>query len=522
MNWSQTKKWINAGLLCAMCLFIGLATAAYSSGIGDMAEDLGTSEEIAKVGMLVFNGAFAFVPLFLGPLSEFLGSRPVYLVSMFFFVIWFIGLALAPNIGSVIVFRFLSGCSGAAGVTIVPGTIANIFTTRERAIPIALFSLVAVLGTVAAPLWCGFIVEKKGWRWVEWVQLIVNGAAFIMLFVFLRENRGSVILSRRAKKLRKETGDQRYRSASELETPSLKALLHASTTKAAVMLVREPVVLAFSMWLAYAWALIFASFSLIPIIYGDGGFGWNQGVQGLAYIGPIIGCFIAFGTSFYWKHLYDRAQANNGGVAVPEARLYGGACGGILCTIGLFITSFTAYNYLFWIGPQFGLCLMLIGIYQVFESVQAYLSDAYLENASSAIGGQGFIRNALAASFPLFSSQLFTNLGVWGGGLLLSCLLLIAIPLPFILIKYGERIRERSPYAAARTGLTANNGDEGFEGPVQGARRSKKLSRSMSQKRDDVEGGESHPPSGPETRVHTPDLPADKDKEADATRTTEA
>lgn len=479
-----------------------------------MVAEFNTSNEIGQVGMLVFNGAFAFVPLFLGPLSEFVGSRPVYIISMGFFVVWFIGLALAPNIGSVIVFRFLSGCSGAAGVTIVPGTLSNIFTTRERAIPIALFSLVAVVGTVAAPLYCGYIVANKGWRWIQWVQLIVNGAVFIFLFFFLRENRGSVLLTRRAKKLRKETGDQRYRSAAEIESPSIKALLHASTTRAALLLVREPVVLAFSLWLAFCWSLIFASFSLIPIVYGAGGFGWSTGNTGLAYIGPILGCFIAFGMSFYWKHLYDRAQANNGGVAVPEARLYGGACGGILCTVGLFITSFTSYNYLFWLGPQFGLALMLIGIYQIFESVQAYLSDAYLEYAASAIGAQGFVRNAMAASFPLFSTQLFTNLHVWGGGLLLSCLLLVAIPLPFILIRYGETIRARSPYAAASTGIGASSAggakgsdeESGLQGPVQGARRSRKLSRKDSQKT-------SPPASSPQTRVATPE-PTEKKQEA--------
>lgn len=117
--------------------------------------------------------------------------------------------------------------------------------------------------------------------------------------------------------------------------------------------------------------------------------------------------------SFYWKKLYDDAQRKNNGVAVPEARLYGGAFGGVIAPIGLLIVSFTSYNYLFWFGPQVGLCLLLIGIYQIFESVQAYLSDAYGSNAASAIAGQGFVRNALAASFvsraslPLFPSIFF-------------------------------------------------------------------------------------------------------------------
>lgn len=39
-NWSLSKKWTNTGLLCVMCLFIGLATAAYGSGVSRMCEEL--------------------------------------------------------------------------------------------------------------------------------------------------------------------------------------------------------------------------------------------------------------------------------------------------------------------------------------------------------------------------------------------------------------------------------------------------------------------------------------------------
>ncbi len=188
--------------------------------------------------------------MILAPLSEFVGAQPVYLGSYGLFVVWFILIALAPNIASVLVGRFLSGVFGAAGVTIIPGTLANIWRSEDRGLPVALFSLVAVFGTVAAPLYSGFIVQNPnlGWRWVQWIQLIINGGIFLLELIFLRESRGSVILTRRARKLRKETGDSRYRAAAELETPDLKALLHASTTRAAVLLVKEPVVLLFSLW----------------------------------------------------------------------------------------------------------------------------------------------------------------------------------------------------------------------------------------------------------------------------------
>lgn len=454
MNWPLAKKYITTAMLCMMCLFIGLATAAYSSGITPMCQELGCSEEVGRVGLFLFNGAFSIVPLFLGPLSEFVGAQPVYLACYAGFVIFFIPIALAKNVATVLVSRFLLGCFGAAGTTIIPGTLASIWRTEERGNKVALFSLVAVLGTVGAPLYNGYIVQYKDWRWVEWVQLIVNGAIFGVELLLLRETRGSVILTRKAKKLRKLTGDNRFRAAAEIETPSIKALLHASTTRAAVLLVREPVVLFFSLWLAYEWALIFALFAGIPLVF-NGLHGWSTGNTGLAYIAPILGTFAAWIINFHSTRLYDRARERNGGVPVPEARLYYATVGGIASTIGMFIFAFTSYSHVHWIGPEIGLFFLIGGVFFVFDAVQNYLSDAYGEYASSAISAQGFVRNLLAASFPLYTTQMFNNLTIPYAGLLLALLLTLACPLPFILIRYGERIRARSRYAAATTGLQA-------------------------------------------------------------------
>lgn len=108
--------------------------------------------------------------MFLGPLSEFIGRNPIYLGCYALFTVWFIPIALAKNIATVIIARLLSGCFGAAGTTIIPGTLADIWSTEERGLPVALFSFVAVFGTVAAPLYSGFINETIGWRWIEWVR----------------------------------------------------------------------------------------------------------------------------------------------------------------------------------------------------------------------------------------------------------------------------------------------------------------------------------------------------------------
>jgi hypothetical protein len=54
----------------------------------------------------------------------------------------------------------------------------------------AFSSYVAILGTVAAPIYAGFIDETIGWRWVEGIQGLVNLPLPAIIAISLREIRG--------------------------------------------------------------------------------------------------------------------------------------------------------------------------------------------------------------------------------------------------------------------------------------------------------------------------------------------
>lgn len=450
-NWSSGRKsWITL-LLCLMTLFIGLATTAYSSGISSMCADLGVSTELGQLGLFCFNMACAIAPLFLAPFCELTGRRIVYVGAYALFVIVFIGLALGKNIATILVTRVFQGLFGCVGTILVGGTFSDIYRPDERAVPMACFSYVAILGTVAAPIYAGFIDETIGWRWIEGIQGLANIPLLLIIAVSLRETRGGVTLHKRAKALRAATGDERYRAAMDLETKDLKDMLHNSSVKAVHMLVTEPVVFAFGLWIAFAWFVTFLFLSVIPITFQEKR-GWSEGIAGLPYIALCIGVTIGFFANFLQIRKYNSLMKARDRKILPESRLYGAMYGAAFLPIGLFIYSFTQYGYLTWVGPTVALAPIAIGIFFIFESTYSFTSDCYGESSSSAIAGQGLMRNTLGGVAPLFATQFFHNLGSQYAGLMLALFGTLLTFIPFIMFKYGHVLRKRSKLAQSQLG----------------------------------------------------------------------
>ena len=276
-NWSKARKAFISMLLCLMTLFIGLATTAYSSGITRMSHDLDVSIELGQLGLFTFNFACAVAPLFLAPFCELVGRRVVYAGAYACFVLVFLGLAFGKNIATILICRALSGLFGCVGTILAGGTFSDMYPSDERAIPMASFSYVAILGTVAAPMYSGFIAETIGWRWIEGIHGLSNLPLLGVIIVFFKETRGRHLLQKRAKAICKATGDNRYKSEMDLEIRSIKKMLYASSVKAVHMLVTEPVVFAFGLWISFAWFVTFLFLSVIPITFEEKR-GWSEGI----------------------------------------------------------------------------------------------------------------------------------------------------------------------------------------------------------------------------------------------------
>jgi hypothetical protein len=114
LNFPQRKKWLIVGLLSAITLLTPFASSILAPGISSLNAEFGnTNSVIGTMTVSVYLLGYVIGPLFLAPLSELYGRKPVLGAANVFFCLWQIGCALAPSIEALIVFRFFAGIGGA-------------------------------------------------------------------------------------------------------------------------------------------------------------------------------------------------------------------------------------------------------------------------------------------------------------------------------------------------------------------------------------------------------------------------
>ncbi|GAA5892117.1 hypothetical protein JCM6882_005699 [Rhodosporidiobolus microsporus] len=442
LNWSRRRKWAISSVGIIFCALVSLSVSAYSISENQVRAELHTTRILAIMGITMFTITFGAAPLLLAPLSEVYGRNLIYLLSAIVFAVFFIPQALAQNIETVLISRFISGIAGSTAVSLVGGTLADVWRNEDRGTPMALFSFSAFGATGLGPVVFGFVAEKKGFRDVQWILFAVSGAFALAMVFILDETRASVLLARKARKLRKETGDERYLSRDEFERGSIKEMFKTSLGRPVQMLLREPVLVAITAWISITWAVLYLFLVAVPLVYSRV-YGFSTGESGLVYITQFIGSVLGFAYDKYCDRYYYANVAKRG----PEARLYSAFGAGICVPVGAFIFCFTAYPHVHWIGSAIGIVVLYIGMFLIYLCAFSYLAEAYQKYAASALSAMSFVRNTVGAVFPLFTSQMYDNLGVQGAAGLTAGLATVFAITPFVIFVYGARLRARSPFA---------------------------------------------------------------------------
>ena len=360
--------------------------------------------------------------------NRFRGRNIIFRLVLALFVLFQIGCALAPNIASMIVFRFLSGFFGSPTVTNSGGSLTDIWPQSDRTVPLALFSAASFLGPVIAPTVGGFISQYTNWRWCFWVVLILSGMGYVGTLIFLPETYPPKLIRNKIRR-NNESG---HTMASYTTT---KEQFSANLTRPWIMLFTEPILFLLSLYMAFIYGILYLNFTAYPVVYQKY-WGWAPGIAGLSFLGIGVGMAIATLASPYVNRIHALYTHRLSGPH-PEARLPHLIFISWLIPLSLFWFGWTALPPTHWVsgivaGVPFGLGLILL-----FLGITSYLTDCYGPFGASALAANAVLRSVFGAVFPLFGDQMYSALGVPWASSLLGFVALAMAPLPWFFYHFG-------------------------------------------------------------------------------------
>jgi EmrB/QacA subfamily drug resistance transporter len=122
----------------------------------------------------------AVAPVF-GTLSDIFGRRVMIVIALGIFVAGSALCALAPNMLTLILARFLQGIGGGGIIPVVQTIIADAISPKERGEYQAYFSGVWLAAGLSGPLLGGVITEYLHWSAIFWINLPLTAVALAVL-----------------------------------------------------------------------------------------------------------------------------------------------------------------------------------------------------------------------------------------------------------------------------------------------------------------------------------------------------
>ncbi|CAD6576751.1 MAG: hypothetical protein ASARMPRED_007868 [Alectoria sarmentosa] len=441
LNWSNTRKWGLVGLISAMTLVTNLATLMCAPAAPLILREFSSNNQLYQTLLVsIWELGEAFGPLFIAPLSEIYGRAPVYNAVNIFFCIFSIAGAVSTNIHMFIAFRFLNGITVGA-IVLNPSIVGDLFVTEKRGNAMAIEGIAPLIGPVLGPVIGGYVSQAIGWRWLFWLAAIFAGVTEIGFLALFRETYKVRILERKAARLRKSTGDDSYRSVHHV-THTMVRFLTVSVMRPARMLVLSPVIFLLGLYVALVYAYTYVLLTTLTEVF-ETKYDFSTGSASLTFLGLGIGLTAGLLLCQATLDRYVERMKTRGGMK-PEQRLPPMIIGGLVIPIALLWYGWTVQAHVQWIAPIIATAVLGFGVAATILPSFSYLVDAFGVHSASAIAATISLRCVAGAAFPLVAPRLYDDLGVGWGTSVLAFIALVFLPVPLLLMRFGERARMKS------------------------------------------------------------------------------
>ncbi|WBW73789.1 plasma membrane high-affinity import carrier for pyridoxine, pyridoxal, and pyridoxamine Bsu1 [Schizosaccharomyces osmophilus] len=437
-NWPWWKRWLIMIVYCALQIYVIWTSNAYGSISESVQDHFHVSTQVSTLNLSMNILGSGLGPMFLGPLSDINGRKPVYFFSIFLYVIFNISCALPNNITQMVISHFIIGLAGSTALTNVAGGIPDIFSDGKSGMPMSLFVWACAGGSIGAPIGTGVDSNPKfGWRWLYYINIIVGGF-FLIVILLIPETLPIKVISRY--ELAK---GRTIESLPKVTTKQLFQNMKFVNTMGFRMIFTEPIVITMGLYNFYAYGI---SYFFLAAIWPVFSLDYKMSSMGASctYLAGLVAYSLLFCFQPIQDWIFRRSKKLNHGMAVPEARFTSALFFTLLFPAGMFLFAFTCSPPFHWMVPIVGLAMSSVANSHNWLSILNYLTDCYPIISASSVAAFTLPSYVGAAVFAHVSIIMFDRMATkWA----VATMAFISISIPFIIYFFyffGEKIRVHS------------------------------------------------------------------------------
>jgi len=345
----------------------------YLPSITIIQSDLNTTAVLVSATISAYTAVVGIMPLFWGPLADFIGRKKTLILSLIVYLIFSILCIFSPDINSLIAFRAIEAAGVASLIVVGSGVISDIYPPADRGPAFGIFGIPPLIGPIVGPIVGGAIATGFSWRGVFVLLAIMAGILIVLTIVFVPETMHYFVLKEDERKRTKDRNRSDSRAVMVVETTetSEKDPIEVVMDKPRMQppwqplfYLRDPMVAYCAWFSAVGVSILYVTVIILPTSLAQT-YGLDQLHIGLCYlpfgVGAMTGSLIGGKVTEYFFHKYS---------IIPESQLVGSIIGTVLIAVGGLLFGWTTDVHL--ACPLIFSCIVGFGLTHMFPGVFNY------------------------------------------------------------------------------------------------------------------------------------------------------
>jgi DHA2 family multidrug resistance protein len=193
-GWDPTRsaagpynRWLIVALISVPTFMEILDTSIANVSLDHISGGLSITTDQATWVLTSYLVANAIIIPISGWLSDVIGRKRYYMISIGLFTISSLLCGMAPNLTTLVIARVLQGIGGGGLAPVEQSMLADTFPPKERGMAFAAFAIVVVVGPVLGPTIGGYITEIASWHWIFLINVPIGLLSMALTYIFVDE-----------------------------------------------------------------------------------------------------------------------------------------------------------------------------------------------------------------------------------------------------------------------------------------------------------------------------------------------